>query len=114
MEVRTGTVVSLRYCMKNSNGEILEDRTNTTPVKYVHGSKNIMPALQNSLTGLEPGNSANVTISNNMDLQLDASFYFEIVIDDVRLATGEEILTGKPVTPVLNDDETCGPGCNCC
>ncbi|HWB28326.1 MAG TPA: FKBP-type peptidyl-prolyl cis-trans isomerase [Chitinophagaceae bacterium] len=111
MEVAENTVVSLRYCMKNSQGEVLENRLNAAPVKYLHGSKSIMPALQQGLTGMKAGDKTYLTISNEMDFRLDTSFYFDVVIDAVRIATDEEIKLGKPVNDLKKED--CGPDCAC-
>ncbi len=111
MQVADKTIVSLRYCMKNSKGDVLENRLQLSPVEYLHGGGGIMPALEQSLLGLQPGETKLVTINNSMDFQLDDTFYFDVVIDDVREATHEEILRGKPIKSIMQDD--CGPDCIC-
>lgn len=99
--------------MKNSNGDVLENRMTAKPVEYLHGSGNIMPALENGLTGLEAGCTTCVTISNQVDIQLDSSFHFDVIIDNVRLATEEEILKGKPVKMVKEETGECAADCIC-
>src|SRR3569623_475208 len=111
MQVAPNTIVSLRYCMKNSNGDVLEDRMHTTPVEYLHGSSSILPALQNGLTGLAAGAETHEMLQGQQGLLLDDDFYFDVVIDGVRPATEEEIKTGKPAKPVV--DEDCGDDCIC-
>ncbi len=97
--------------MKNSAGDVLQNILGDKPVEYLHGCGSIMPVLEDSLKGLKAGEKASVTISNSLDIQLDSHFYFEVVIDNVRLATDEEIKKGKPVKAEANDE--CGPDCNC-
>src|SRR4051812_5496686 len=111
MQVGEKTVVSLRYCMKNSNGDVLQDILDSAPVEYLHGGGGIMPALEECLYGLHAGDKKKVAISNQMDAQLDSQFYFDVVIDAVRPATDEEIAKGKPVK--ANIAEVCGPDCAC-
>lgn len=111
MQVAQNTVVALRYCMKNSNGDILENILGGAPVEYLHGSNAIMPALQKSLDGLKAGAVRKINISGETDAQLTSSYHFDVIIDDVRMATEEELALGKPVKPVSQND--CGPGCCC-
>ncbi len=111
MQVADKTVVALRYCMKNSKGDVLEDILNARPVEYLHGSGNILPELEKSLVGLTPGDERSLSISGQTGLQVESAFYFDVVIDNVREATEEEIKKGKPVLP--NSKEECGPGCCC-
>jgi FKBP-type peptidyl-prolyl cis-trans isomerase SlyD len=111
LPVSMGTVVSLRYCMKNSQGEILDNILQAKPVEYLHGSGYILPALEQELTGLLAGDKKQVTINNETSILLDASFYFDVEIDSVRPATQDEIEKGKPARPVTQEE--CGPDCIC-
>lgn len=111
MRVAEKTVVALRYCMKNSNGEVMENILNAAPVEYLHGGGNIMPALETSLAGLMAGAVKKVTISGENDSQLKGSYHFDVIIDNVRPATEEEIAMGKPAQPKKENE--CGPGCCC-
>ncbi len=111
MQICSNTVVSLRYRMKNSQGDVLEDILQSKPVEYLHGSGVILPALEADLIGLRPGDRKLVVISNATSFQLDASFYFDVVIDDVRIATEYEIKKGKPVKEEAKEE--CGPDCIC-
>ena len=43
--------------------------------------------------------------------RLRGTFYFDIIVDDVRAATREEIEAGKPLQNEQNKE--CGPGCCC-
>ena len=94
--------------MKNSKDEVLEDNTKAEPIKYVHESGSIVSTLESSLSGLRAGQRKFVVIS---DERLRGTFYFDIIVDDVRAATREEIEAGKPLQNEQNKE--CGPECCC-
>ncbi|MEP7374144.1 MAG: FKBP-type peptidyl-prolyl cis-trans isomerase [Chitinophagaceae bacterium] len=102
MEIAEKTVVSLRYIMKNKEGEEIENTFSGPAVQYVHGSGKILPQLETSLTGLKTGDKKEIT------LELPDTFHFQVEIDDIRIATPEEMEAGNPIA--TND---CGPGCCC-
>ncbi len=111
LAVNTDTVVSLRYCMKNSQAEIVDNILQAKPVEYLHGSGYILPALEQELTGLRAGDTKQVVINSETSILLDASFYFDVEIDSVRPATQDEMEKGKPARPVAQEE--CGPDCIC-
>ncbi|WP_278251883.1 FKBP-type peptidyl-prolyl cis-trans isomerase [Sabulibacter ruber] len=111
MQVAFKTVVSLRYLMKNSKGEVLEDTMSGEPIQYIHGFGNILPALEANLIGLRAGDTRNVSICQEDGYQdLDDSFTLELVVEEVRAATKEELEVGLLVQKIK--EESCGPeGC---
>ncbi len=108
MHIQNQTVVSLRYIMKNAAGDVLEDNMNAAPVQYVHGAGTILPSLESSLLGMEAGGKKLVQLTKASGAPDD--FNFEIIVDDVRSATSEEILDGKPVSA---DALNCDADCDC-
>lgn len=104
MLVKKDTIVSLRYVMKGNNGEIIEDTMNGRAVEYLHGGGNILPSLEQVLEGLPVGTQKSFTVH---DEQLTHPLHFDVVIDEIRDATTEEIRSGNP------GKEECGPGCCC-
>ena len=82
IQINDNTAVSLRYVMKNNKGEILENILESKPVQYLHGSENILPQLEASLNGLKKGDTTSLSITDENEI-----FYFDVTIDDVRLAT---------------------------
>ena len=102
MQIAEKTIVSLRYIMKNSEGEEIENTIPGPAVQYVHGSGKILPQLETLLTGLKAGDKKSIA------LEPPDAFYFEVEIDDVRMATPGEIESGKPVA--IGE---CGPDCCC-
>ncbi|HET6769063.1 MAG TPA: FKBP-type peptidyl-prolyl cis-trans isomerase [Chitinophagaceae bacterium] len=104
MLVKKDTIVSLRYVMKGNDGEIIEDTMNEKAVEYLHGGGNVLPSLESALEGLPVGTQKSFTVH---DEQLTHPLHFDVVIDEIREATTEEIKSGKP------GNEGCGPGCCC-
>ncbi|HEX8332372.1 MAG TPA: FKBP-type peptidyl-prolyl cis-trans isomerase [Segetibacter sp.] len=112
MIVADNTVVSIRYKMLNSKGEVLEDNLNNKPVQYLHGAGNLMSALEADLEGLKTGENKKIVIArtaNNADI--DDDFTCEVFVDEIRHATHEEIKKGSPQKP--DQIENCGPNCCC-
>lgn len=109
MNIAKNSVVSLRYVMKNSSGEALENIMNNDPVSYLQGSTGILPLLQAQLEGLKPGDKKLVHLmaapgTTNED------FIFDVIVDEVRAASKEEVLLGYPVQVNV---EKCEAGCDC-
>lgn len=107
MKIEANMVVSLRFVMKNEAGETVEDIMQRPPVNYLHGSGNILPPLEKGVEGLTGGDSKHLefTIENG------ESYSMDVVIDNIRLATPEELEAGKPQEK--KTDPACGPGCCC-
>ncbi len=109
MQVQQGRVVAMRYIMRNSRNEVLENNMNSTPVSYLHGAGGILPLLQAQVEGLCEGDKKLVFLGKESGLVND-DFSFEIIIDEVRQALEQELLLGYPVQPpaaACNDDCDC-------
>jgi FKBP-type peptidyl-prolyl cis-trans isomerase SlyD len=102
-------VVALRYIMKDSRGDILENTMDRDPVNYLHGSPAILPLLQAQIEGLMAGDKKTVRLTTESGLT-NEDFTFDVIIDDVRVALNEEIILGYPVKLTL---EKCGNECAC-
>jgi FKBP-type peptidyl-prolyl cis-trans isomerase SlyD len=102
MQVGNNTVVSLRYLMRNSEGEEVENTFAGSGVPYLHGAGKILPELEAALFGLYPGDRRSISIHTPELFEMDV----EIV--SVREARQEELASGAPGSP-----EGCGPGCCC-
>ncbi len=51
-KVQDGVVVSVEYVLKLEDGEIVEETTAGDPLVYLHGANNIIPGLEDALTGM--------------------------------------------------------------
>ena len=55
-------VVSLSYCLKDTQGEELDRADADNPMKYLHGGGTIVPGLENALNGLKVGEKKEVIV----------------------------------------------------
>lgn len=62
MQIAPNTVASLAYVLTNTQGETLDQADNQQPFVYMHGAHNIIPGLENALTGKQAGDTLEVTI----------------------------------------------------
>lgn len=62
MNVADKKVVSFHYTLFNAQGVELESTRDRQPMSYLHGARNIIPGLENALTGKAAGDRFQVTI----------------------------------------------------
>jgi FKBP-type peptidyl-prolyl cis-trans isomerase 2 len=60
--VKDGSVVSLQYSLSEENGSLIESNKGKDPLKYTHGSKQIVPGLEKELTGMTVGGEKRVKV----------------------------------------------------
>ena len=109
MQITKNTVVSIRYIMKNSAEDVLENTMSNDPVSYLQGSTGILPLLQEQLEGLKAGDKKVVYFNATSGLT-NEDFIFEVIVGEVRTALKEELLLGYPVK--LNVPK-CEADCDC-
>ena len=51
MQVADNKVVLIHYTLTNAAGEVLDSSAGGEPLAYLHGKGNIVPGLENALTG---------------------------------------------------------------
>ncbi len=61
MEIAARKVVTLNYTLKDSSGTVI-DQSNDGSFAYLHGANNIIPGLENALTGKSAGDALNVSV----------------------------------------------------
>lgn len=62
MQIAPNTVASLAYVLTDAQGNILDQADAQHPFVYLHGAHNIIPGLENALTGKQAGDELEVTI----------------------------------------------------
>jgi FKBP-type peptidyl-prolyl cis-trans isomerase SlyD len=62
MQIEANAVVTLHYTLKDNDGRIIDYSTDGTFL-YLHGAKNIIPGLENALTGKTAGDELTVKVS---------------------------------------------------
>jgi len=56
-------VASFHYTLSNEQGEQIESSRERQPMSYLHGARNIIPGLEQALTGKAAGDQFQVTIA---------------------------------------------------
>lgn len=84
--IRENALVTIRYSMKNSRGEVLENRT----ITYRHGSSSISPILQSQLQNLDAGDQKQLLLRKGEE-DADDDFTFDISVEAIREATPIQI-----------------------
>lgn len=56
------TVVSIHYSLSDADGNEMENSSGSDPLQYLHGADNLIPGLENALTGKSTGDELSVAI----------------------------------------------------
>ena len=62
MQIEANSVVTLHYTLKDNDGKVI-DQSDDGSFLYMHGAMNIIPGLENALTGKAAGDSLTVNVS---------------------------------------------------
>jgi FKBP-type peptidyl-prolyl cis-trans isomerase SlyD len=62
MQIAANKVVHIHYTLTDEDGEVLDTSQTHGPLAYIHGAGNIIPGLENALTGHSVGDKFQVTI----------------------------------------------------
>ncbi len=62
MQIANNTVVTIDYTLTDSSGHVLDSSEGTDGFAYLHGANNIIPGLENALSGHKAGDTLNVSI----------------------------------------------------
>lgn len=112
MKIEEKRAVSIRYKIKNSKGEVLENSIDGPSITYLQGSGKILPSLEAELLGLEAGDEKIILISKDQGYEeTQDDFTVEVIIDEVRKATEEELVYRQLYLPASNS--YCGADCKC-
>ena len=60
--ISNDTVVQFNYTLTNAEGDVL-DQSRGEPLAYLHGHHNIIPGLENQMTGKSAGDKFKVTVA---------------------------------------------------
>lgn len=63
MKVERGRVVRLHYTIRDESGATLESSRGGTPLLYLHGSGQLLTALESRIDGFSAGDVATVTVA---------------------------------------------------
>jgi FKBP-type peptidyl-prolyl cis-trans isomerase SlyD len=62
MQIESHKVVTLNYTLTDNDGNIIDD-SGDDGFAYLHGANNIIPGLENALTGKQAGDELSVSVS---------------------------------------------------
>ena len=62
MQIEANSVVTLQYTLKDNEGNII-DKSDDGSFLYLHGAMNIIPGLENALTGKAAGDALQVSVT---------------------------------------------------
>jgi FKBP-type peptidyl-prolyl cis-trans isomerase SlyD len=62
MSISENKVVSMSYTLTNDQGQVLDQADAQNPFMYLHGAQNIIPTLENALTGKSIGDTLQIHI----------------------------------------------------
>nr|WP_163502521.1 FKBP-type peptidyl-prolyl cis-trans isomerase [Halomonas socia] len=90
--------VTAEYLLTDEQGERMAASPPTVPLHYVHGTGQLLPALEASLEGRQRGDEIHVTLTPD---QAYGPHRPELVFEAVRdnLPPGQEIRVGMTLTP---------------
>jgi FKBP-type peptidyl-prolyl cis-trans isomerase SlyD len=63
MQITDRSVVSFHYTLTNDAGEVIDASAGGEPLAYLHGAGNIVPGLENALTGKAAGDKLTVKVA---------------------------------------------------
>lgn len=63
MTIKENSAVSFHYTLTDADGQQLDSSAGKEPLAYLHGAGNIIPGLENALTGKAVGDSMVVAVS---------------------------------------------------
>ena len=90
--IENNAVVSIHHALSDEAGNAIESSRGQEPLSYLHGNQNLIPGLENALTGRVAGDTLKVTVA-----PLDA--YGEVdeeLIQIVPLAAFQGVETVEP------------------
>jgi FKBP-type peptidyl-prolyl cis-trans isomerase SlyD len=63
MTIKDNSAVSFHYTLTDDDGQQLDSSVGNAPLAYLHGAGNIIPGLENALTGKSVGDNMTVAVS---------------------------------------------------
>jgi FKBP-type peptidyl-prolyl cis-trans isomerase 2 len=98
--IEDGKKVSLEYTLKLDDGKVADTNVGGEALTYEQGGKQILPALENALLGLEAGDTKNVTLQpedgyGTVDANLFETVPIAAIPEEAREA-GAQLLAKAP------------------
>jgi len=62
MEIAAARVASIHYTLTDDQGRVIDQSSESRPLRYFHGAGNIIPGLEKALAGKQPGDALQVQV----------------------------------------------------
>ncbi len=94
--IEDGLVVSLAYSLRLDDGEEIDSAPSDDPLIYLHGAQNIIPGLEEALSGMKIGDTRKVSVEpgsayGEVDPEAVQFIPYENFPDDIDLEEGLEL-----------------------
>jgi FKBP-type peptidyl-prolyl cis-trans isomerase SlyD len=104
VQAAPNTVVSIDYTLTDSEGEVLDQSEPGSPLVYLHGADNIIPGLEEALTGKSKGDALKVVVApedgyGEYDESLVAEVERDRFPDADKVELGDEFQANTPDGP---------------
>jgi FKBP-type peptidyl-prolyl cis-trans isomerase SlyD len=115
MQITENSVVSFHYTLTNKDGQVIDSSQGNEPLTYLHGQGQIVPGLENTLTGKQVGDTLDVEVSAAEGYGEHHDFMVQQVprdvfqgVDDIELGMQFQAQTpqGEMTVTVTAVDET--------
>jgi len=63
VNIEKNRVVTLHYTLRDEQGRVIESSSGRAPLAYLHGKGNIIPGLEQALSGKAAGDKLDVTVA---------------------------------------------------
>ncbi len=104
MKIVNGSTVSVAYRLLDCDGDVVETAEPDEPLTYVHGSEDMLPALQKALEGAEVGSEHRVELeSEDAFGDLDPDLLITVPRDE--FPEDAEIVPGDFISVQVNSDD---------
>ncbi|GAA6151925.1 peptidylprolyl isomerase [Pseudoteredinibacter isoporae] len=114
MELKNELVGIIHYTLRNDEGETIDTSAGEAPLEYLHGFQNIVPGLEDALSGKKVGDTFNVSVEPEQGYgELDPSLVQELPKEmfqgvdqvEVGMAFHAETQNGMQTVEVIEVDE---------
>ena len=101
MKISNNTVVSMDYILTDDDGQVLDQSAGRGPLSYVHGRQEIVPGLEQALSGRSAGDEFSVSVTPEEGYGVsDEQLHFEVpradLPPDLTPESGMQLIVSGP------------------
>jgi FKBP-type peptidyl-prolyl cis-trans isomerase SlyD len=101
VQIEKNRVVMLHYTLRDEHGTVLDSSSGRNPMSYLHGKGNLIPGLEQALTGRTAGEKLDVTVPPEQGYGRRDERLVQILprgkfAEDVELVPGMQVSASGP------------------